>query len=407
MMFRAPRRVLRRLALGMLMLLPALAAHAADVYITAEFKPDLSNPNQRGFVNTTPWSGVCANAHLAACLANNWWSIDTTIRGTKDVVRNADYGPDGFYIAMPAPRTVTVTSEDGASSFDLTLKVIGAAMRFTDQDQDGRSTAFYSSGGPNNCGLGISGSNAYTVMRMFLRRDGGQGSVACGLHWMDTNNYAIPALDFVYALETPTPLEMRSGIYTGSTRFSFGGTGQGSDFDLGHRVSLSDSQVNVHFRLEVRHAFRLDVAPGMDHAVLAPKGGWSQWSDHGIVPARLQQEVPFHISSSGQFSVSMQCEHLQADGRCGIRNTSVDTDDVPLDVSLTLPGFRDRASGRQVVDLPLQVNQPPPVFTADTVIIARSSTLRFAVNGEPVRKMLDHPGTTYQGSVTVVFDADP
>ncbi|HEC0958236.1 TPA: hypothetical protein R1S83_005919, partial [Klebsiella pneumoniae] len=120
-----------------------------------------------------------------------------------------------------------------------------------------------------------------------------------------------------------------------------------------HRVSLSDSLVNVHFRLEVRHAFRLDVAPGMDHAVLAPRGGWSQWTDHGIAPARLQQEVPFHISSSGQFSVSMQCEHLQADGRCGIRNTSVDADDVPLDVSLTLPGFRDRASGRQVVDLPL------------------------------------------------------
>ncbi|WP_459040333.1 hypothetical protein [Stenotrophomonas sp. PSU-St83] len=407
MMFHLLCRFLRRLTLGVSMLLPALAAQAGDVYITAEFKPDLTNPNQRGFVNTTPWSGVCANAHMATCIANNWWSIDTTVRGSKEVIRNADYGPDGFYIAMPAPRIVTVTSEDGASSFDLTLRVIGAAMRFTDEDRDGASSGFYSSGGPNNCSYGVTGSSAYTVMRMLLRRDDGQGAVACGLHWVNTNNYAIPALDFVYALETPAPLEMRSGIYTGSTRFSFGGTGQGSDFDLGHRVSLSDSLVNVHFRLEVRHAFRLDVAPGMDHAVLAPKGGWSQWTDHGIAPARLQQEVPFHISSSGQFSVSMQCEHLQADGRCWIRNTSVDADDVPLDVSLTLPGFRDRASGRQVVDLPLRVNQAPPVFTADAVIIGRSSTLRFAVNGEPVRKMLDHPGTTYQGSVTVVFDADP
>lgn len=378
---------------------------AADVFISAEFKPDLGNPDLREFVNTTPRSGVCANAHLQTCIRNNWWSIDTQIRGTKDAVHQTDYGPDGFYIGMPAPRTVTVTSEDG-SRFNLRLKIIGAAMRYTDAEEDGHAQ-FWSSGGAIYCHFGVTGYSPFSVMRMLLREDGGEGTAACGLHWVDTNNYEIRQLDFIYALETPAPLRMRSGVYTGMTTFTYGGTGDGADFDLGHRVALDDRVVNVHFRLEVRHAFQLDIPPGSDVAVLAPKGGWTQWSDHGIVPAALERELPFSLSSSGQFRVLLQCQYPQPDGRCGIRNTTVATADAPLDVSLTLPGFREMATGVDAVQLPLLGSGPPPVFAAGTVAIGRPSRLRFAVNGAPVKAMLQHPGTRYRGDVTVIFEADP
>lgn len=396
----------RTLTLALLGLVLAGTAGAADVHITAEFKPDLNDPSVRTFTNTTPWTGVCAQGHMERCRQNNWWSIDTTLRGSKDAVRVTDWGPDGFYIRMPPPRTVQVTSEDGASTFDLDLRIIGAAMRYTDEEGDG-AEHIASSGSARGCDFGIIGHGPYTLMRMLLRRDGGQGSATCSLHWVNTNNYAIPMLDFVYALDTPAPLDMRSGIYTGSTVYSFGGTGEGTDFDLGNGIALTDRLVHVHFRLDVQHAFRLDIPPGSDRALLVPKGGWRGWTEEGIVPATLERELAFGVSSSGRFSVTLQCQYPQPDGRCGIRNTTVDAEDAPLDVSVTLPGFRDVASGAAAVEVRLNSLGAPPVFGADTVVIGRPARLRLAVQGVPVQAMLANPGTRYRGDVTVVFDADP
>ena len=384
------------------------SARAADIFITAEFKPSIFDPDMRDFTNTTPWSGVCNSTHLPACINNDWWSIDTRIRGTKQGIRQQNYGPNGFYIGMPSARTVNVTSEDGAHSFDLGFSIIGTAMRLVDEDRDGpREPA--STGVPNNCDLGLKNTNANnrSVMRMFLRRDGGEGTVACALHWLTTNNYLITEFDFTYKLTTPAPLAMRSGVYTGVTTFRVGGTGDGADFDLGNGVVLDDNIVNVHFRLDVQHAFQLDLPPGSDRAVLAPKGGWTQWSDHGIVPKALEREVPFSLSSSGQFSVSLSCQYPMPDGRCAIRNETVDAPDAPLDIQLTLPGFRDASSGAEAVGIALTTTMTPPVMTADSFIIRRPSRLHFAVNGEAVGTMLDHPGSKYRGDVTVIFDADP
>jgi hypothetical protein len=256
-------------------------------------------------------------------------------------------------------------------------------------------------------GLKNNGAANRTIMRMFLRKDGGEGTVACALQRISTNNYLMTEFDFTYKLTTPAPLAMRSGVYTGMTTFRIGGTGEGADFDLGNGVALDDNIVNVHFRLDVQHAFQLDLPPGSDRAVLAPKGGWTQWSDHGIVPKSLERELPFSLSSSGQFSVSLQCQHPLPDGRCAIRNVTEAADDAPLDIRLTLPGFRDAASGADAVGLPLTTTMAPPVLTADTFIVRRPSQLHFAVNGDAVKDMLDHPGSHYRGDVTVIFDADP
>jgi len=85
----------------------------------------------------------------------------------------------------------------------------------------------------------------------------------------------------------------------------------------------------------------------------------------------------------------------------------VDAPDAPLDIQLTLPGFRDASSGAEAVGIALTTTMTPPVMTADSFIIRRPSRLHFAVNGEAVGTMLDHPGSRYRGDVTVIFDADP
>ncbi|OEZ00669.1 MULTISPECIES: hypothetical protein [Stenotrophomonas] len=383
------------------------SAHGADIHISAEFKPDISDPDKREFTNTTPWSGVCNSGHLQSCINNEWWSIDTKIRGTKDAIAQANYGRNGFFIGMPAPRVVQVTSDDGAHTFDLRLNIIGAAMRLTDLEQDGPPEP--GPVAPRNCDLGLknAGAGNYSVMRMFLRRDGGEGVAECALQYMQTNNYAMQEFDFTYKLITPAPLGMPSGIYTGTTTYRIGGTGEGADFDLGNGVTLEDNIINVHFSLTVQHAFQLDLPPGSDRAVLMPRGGWTQWSDYGIVPKSLEREVPFSVSSSGQFEVSLQCQHPTADGRCAIRNMTDTAHEVPLDIRLTMPGFRDAASGLDAVDMSLTTTMVPPVFTADTFIIRRPSKLHFGVHGEAVSEMLDNPGSHYRGDVTVIFDAAP
>ncbi|WP_314103946.1 hypothetical protein [uncultured Stenotrophomonas sp.] len=403
--------VLSRRVLRVLCLLAFAAvvgrAPAADIHITAEFKPDINDPNKREFVNTTPWSGVCLN-HMALCISNNWWSIDTKVRGTKQGNRGSLHGPGSFHIGMPPPRQVEVVSEDG-HAFIVDLKMIGAALRLRDVAQDGPNSHPASKGAAQGCAISLSNArtNNYSVMRMFNRNDGGDGYQVCTLHWIDSNDYWVEEFDFTYALTTPSPLQMRSGVYTGSTTYRVGGTGEGADFDLGDDVVLDDNSVTVHFSLTVQHAFQLDLPPGSDRAVLAPKGGWTQWSDHGIVPKALEREVPFTLSSSGQFSVSMQCQYPLPDGRCAIRNLTEAAPDAPLDITLTLPGFRDALSGADVVGKTLTTDMLPTVFTADAFVIRRPSQLRFAVTGEAVEEMLEHPGSHYRGDVTVIFDADP
>jgi hypothetical protein len=406
--FRLSWRRLRQTVFFFALMAGAGGAQAADIYISAEFKPDINDPDKREFVNTTPWSGVCDSVHLPSCINMNWWSIDTKVRGTKHGTYAPNWGPGGFYISMPTSRTVTVVSEDGLSTFDLGVNIIGAAMRITDVEGDGpREPA--STGNPNGCNLGLKNTNAgnRSVMRMFLRRDGGDGVATCSLHWLNENNYEIQAFDFTYKLTTPAPLAMRSGIYRGTTTYRVGGTGEGADFDLGDGVELEDNIVNVHFELTVEHAFQLDLPAGSDRAVLAPKGGWTQWSDYGVAPKSLERDVPFSLSSSGQFEVLLQCQYPLPDGRCAIRNVAHAADEVPLDIQLTLPGFRDSATGIDVVGMPLTTTMVPPVLAADVFIIRRPSKLNFAVNGEAVKSMLDHPGSHYRGDVTVIFDASP
>lgn len=397
-----------RPVLLLLLMLPGGIAHAADVHITADFKPDLSNPNQRDFVNTTPWSGVCAGVHLPTCMSNEWWSIDMRVRGTKQGDGARDWGRGSFFIGMPGPRQVTITAEDGSESHTLDLYIIGAAMRLTDAAQDGsRNPA--SLGGASGCRIGLTNGSAlnYSAMRMFLREDGGQGRAMCALHWLEANDYEIRGLDLVYRLVAPRPLSMRSGVYRGSTTYTVGGSGEGADFDLGNEVVLDDRQVTVHFTMNVQHAFRLDLPPGSGHALLSPRGGWQSWVEQGIAPKALQRELPFAISSSGQFSVFLRCEHPTVDGHCALRNSDQDAPEAEVRTRISLPGFRDVHSGAAAVDVTLSSQGVPPVFGADTVIVGRPARLQFTVEGDALRQMLQRPGSRYRGDVTVVFDADP
>jgi len=208
-----------------------------------------------------------------------------------------------------------------------------------------------------------------------------------------------------YVLEAPDPLSMKNGTYRGDLALQ---VGPGGDFDFGDLATASDSVVNLHFVLTVQHEFRVDFSPGSDRAVLAPEGGWNSWIDHGSLPTRLSKDLPFSLSSSVPFSVTLQCQYSQPGGDCGLRNITEPTaPEVPVEIALTMPGFREIGSNVDALNLKFSKEGTPVRFTSDAYAIDRASRLHFDVKGEHVKSILDHEGGQYRGNVTLVFDAHP
>lgn len=377
----------------------AVDARAAVINISAEFVPNAHDPNKRTFTNTTPWSGVCNGAHLNTCKARGIWSIDTRIRGTKQFRGPSADDRNNYYFALPGKRTVTVTNDAGMRS-DLDLRLSGIAFRYggpptTENPIFAACPTFLS----NHQAIGSS------VMRMLLRNGDSNAAGVC----INTNNrpqrrddVEIQALDIVYILDAQNPLELPSGMYRGSTTYTIGGAG--SDIDLGNGVAVDSPTLTVNFELEVKHSFRISGIEDGARVVLAPERGWRDWIDHGRAPARLQQELPFRIDTSGRFSLGLQCQHAIGE-RCGIA-LEEGADAVPLDIAVTMPGIHVVEGRRPAQRQPLNRTQPV-MFGVDGYVLERPSRLHFEVAGQPLQQMLARPGSQWRGDVTLVFDAEP
>ena len=83
-------------------------------------------------------------------------------------------------------------------------------------------------------------------------------------------------------------------------------------------------------------------------------------------PERLRQALPFHLTSSMDFSMKLRCEHAAGSG-CGIRNAADDVV-VPVDVDVTIPGMRNLKDGRPAQDTPLSADDAlAPLVAALTI----------------------------------------
>ena len=86
---------------------------------------------------------------------------------------------------------------------------------------------------------------------------------------------------------------------------------------------------------------------------------------------------------------------------CGIQNGS--GHEVALDVSVTMPpGFRDSAN-QPVSRYPL--TSTASLFKPDGYQIKRA-TMHFEVPKTDMETMLDHAGTRYSGTVTIIFEPE-
>lgn len=395
------------LLVGQLVWQASAQAHTARV--TAEFTPDRNNPNNKTFTNTSPITGVCGNAHKDWCIANKVASIATGFTIGTPVKKGSgisDHGRGSMYFGLPEQRQVMVTSDTGETA-TLFLRITGFAFRYNYRGapEDAPVSGVRDLRGCREVyGNGVVRES---IFRIIARNDNGAGgSSSCAYEMLSDAEYDFMGADIIYELETPEPLNMKNGVYHGTSSYSMGG--MGSDIDFGDGVTnITESVLDLNFTLTVNHMFALEFPPGSETAVLQPLGGWSQWTDYKKVPATLRKDQHFTVSGSTNFAVKLNCEFPLPDGRCGISN-GVST--VPLDVAITMPGFLGRIGMgfMEALDYPLTASpiDVPRFSPKEGAVFQRRSYLRFEVNGEPIKEMVTHPGTHYKGRVTVIFDAD-
>ncbi|MBH1430725.1 hypothetical protein I5U42_05325 [Stenotrophomonas maltophilia] len=374
------------------------AAPAADLKITAEFRPTALNPSHNRFVNTTPQSGYCAQ-HPGLCRPGDF-TIDTGIRVLQRPLVGASTDPrEHWYLAADGNwRDVTVHN-DGGDALPVRLRLFLVGMHWS-IGSDGSAPGSYGSA-TGGC-RGRTGIGAGSFYRYAW--DVPERSAVCARRPRATTDRIAGSVLFSigYHLETPNPLAARNGQYRGRVSYR---VGNGEEIDLG-QGNYTDSVLNLELMLDVAHDFSVRFAQDPPSVTLAPEGGWSQWVDHGRPPARLRQALPFHLTTSMDFSMKLRCEH-DAGGRCGLRRADA-KDVVPVDVDVTLPGMRSAYDGRPAQETPLLPEDArAPRFTPDGYLMQRRSTLRFTAGRDAVTDMLKSPGTHWQGNMTVVFDANP
>jgi len=374
------------------------SAGAAELQITAEFRPSALDPSHNRFVNTTRQSGYCAQ-HSIYCRVGEF-TIDTGLNVAQRRLYGGGEDPrEKWYLAVDGNWRDVVVRNASNQELKARLRVFLIGMEWG-LGSDGTAPGSYgSSTGGCRGRVGVGSGSLYRYAW-----DVPEGNSVCVRSPRATTDQVARYLNFSigYHLETPNPLQAQNGQYTGSVTYT---VGNGQQIDLG-QGDYSDSELTLQLRLDVVHDFQVRFSSEFPVVQLAPEGGWVQWIDHGLPPSHLRQELPFHLTTSMDFSMKLRCEHDLGDG-CGIRNTAADLI-VPVDVDVTIPGMSNVRDGRPAQNAALLPDDArAPRFTPDGYLMQRRSTLRFTAGREAVTEMLKSPGSHWQGNMTVVFDANP
>lgn len=370
---------------------------ALNLTITAEFRPDAANPMKRQFTNTTPKSGFCVTWSLCGPT-----DFSIALPLTPRFVNMTTGSRNGAYFRVPSSlRKVTVTHRDGVSTAEVQWRVNLISMR---QDNAGAVNAYakwtgWGSYPPSPCvyvAPGLGNSTWYeSAWRIPLGAGGCEKRPAAAV----PITLNMSRLSIGYLLTTPDPLALKNGVYSGTLALT---VGPGGDFDFGDRATVSDSVVNVRFVLTVAHDLNVTTPVGGTSTRLQPLGGWSRWTEHGVEPAALQSDLPFAITGSAPFSVKLDCEFPLGE-HCAIRS-NMDGDLAAVSIAVSMPGIRADASGRDANHYMLRANTGKETFIPTAPVVQRPSRLHFNVDGEPMRRMLDQPGSRWQGRATLIFD---
>ncbi|MFJ5236750.1 hypothetical protein ACIP86_08485 [Pseudomonas neuropathica] len=385
-------------------------AQAVNQEIRALFQPDPAQPNNNLFVNQTPNSGYCVS-YPDQCAATNMFSIEVPVRFTsyRDLVPG-----EGVSLQVPVNwRRLTVTNRDTGETEEVEVSITGVGSTFhlseTVQDLTGIDNMFQA-----HDRLWTSNGWVYAAPPCRNSPVSGVSNKTYRFFWHTpvestcTKTVALPIpsmwfekLDFSYALKTPNPLGMSSGLYTGSISYSMG---PGGDFQMGHLMRPDDDNLTLDFVLDVQHTLKVDLPPGGNKVALEPEGGWAPWIDSGRKPKRIFRDQPFFISASSRFKVMMLCNSLGGP-YCMLGSPLGDS--VQVKVSMSLPAGIDGPGGGPVSKIPLHFNSWMGPFQPNMYVERKGGTLHFELDPFAIEFLL-RPGKNdrLRGDITIIWDSD-
>lgn len=416
------KKTLIRLLAGIMLGAGSLAAGAATMDITASFTPSVSNPENNTFTNTTPQSGYCSN--WSSKCTSGMHSINTNLtlksNGLPILVSETD-GRDHVYFKLPARKAVTVTnSGDGSeSTIYFSFTHISARMFNLSNPSSGWSNGGFdypaSDSGCSRVAAALgSGSWYHWVWKI------SNPTNPAGCYKKRKTDYTwvssayMTQISVGYKLETPAPLKLTSGVYTGNVTYS---VGPGEDVDFGNKWEASGSTLKVNFTLSVNHELKLSTTSDNQQVALQPcasgkvctaeegAANWERWMINRI-PPELTGRSNFKLSSSGAFTVYLQCEQ-QSGSHCALRSDNTPSQTVPVQTLLTLPAsIVDASTGSAVSKRLLAVgrNLKKNIFLANSFGENQAGSIDFLVSQKDVDTMLQTRPDTYRGAVTVIFD---
>lgn len=399
--------------LGVMLVMSALPVAAATLNITAAFKPDPSKPNHNVFENTTPNTGFC-RYHSWYCRQNNFFSLRAVpaIYATGPITANHENPRQGVMLKAPAQwRDVNVTNS--ATGHQETVKIringLGASL-VTDpvvglvgggvSTSEAHALLFGTklSVAPAPCKALSPGWTFNDISFDFFWGFAVSGECAKQAKF-DIPKSRLNYIEISYEINTPNPLKMSAGQYTGTSTYTLG---PHQDIDMGDNFLPNDPTLIIQFTLTVDHNLKIEIPPGGNNIVLEPKGGWQLWS-LGRRPEKLLRDQTFLIHTSSRFKMQLACERIIGD-TCGLSNSR--QHEVPINVSVSLPNGLRHANGASVNRQPLLLSGAgTELFEPTQYVDRKPGTLHFEIDKQYVAEMLFQEGT-YNGSVTVIWDSE-
>ncbi|MGP3591047.1 hypothetical protein [Vagococcus sp. WN89Y] len=411
-----------RLIIGWLLLLAAsLNCAATTLTITANFSPSLEHPENNTFTNTTPQSGYCSS-WPAECAENKVFSIGL---GLSASLSAQGFSPgasprESMFFQMPGTwRNVTVVNAEGksaivqfrVSAFSSTYRTRGS---WTVNDHRAAWAGSSFVWAPAPCiysGVGRVSPTRYTFLWKWPVSNAACYKIA--KKELTGEPYRIENTSVAYEIKTPEPLKMGSGEYVGSLRFT---AGPGGDFDFGDSFTVSDSVVDIVFKLSVNHELKLTTNASDHQVTLQPckpgsvcsvdegKANWERWMVTRVAPS-LTGKSSFNLSSSGAFTVHLDCAQ-QVGKECALKSDN-SGQLVPVSIMLNLPeNIVDNNTGASVFRRPLSIGKDvsQTVFATRTYGQDKKGSLEYLVRQRDVETMLQTRPDSYRGTVTIIFD---
>lgn len=410
---------------GVALLAGCTGAMAATMNITAEFSPSMDNPENNQFVNTTPQSGFCANWPNSCVNGEKSLATGITLSPSKGLTPKDDKRDSAFFKWPSSYRNVTITNVQDGTTHNVKLRVTSFSGRYyANSDSqiynwgiNGAAFSIYPNGGCSSITSGwIIGTKEVAWLWSIPEGNTGCYKITSVDRPVGSANFIhkIGELSIGYSLVSPNPLLLTAGIYTGSLTYSIS---PGGDIDFGDNFQTSDSELTINFTLTVNHELKLTTTPENQAVSLQPcahggvcskdegKANWDRWRVTLITP-KLTGRSNFSLSSSGSFTVYLQCEQ-QSGTDCALKSDNHSSQTVPVQTLLTLPdNIVDSFTGSSVSKRRLSVGRDITnnIFATKSFGQNLAGSIDFLIEQKEVDTMLESRPDTYRGAVTVIFD---